>query len=350
MFETIAWDGDEIVMIDQRVLPEKEVYLRFNNVARVIWGIQVMVIRGAPAIGDAAAMGVALGASKIKAKTRPAWDRKFREICDRIAAARPTAVNLVWAVRRMERLVAANPEASPQELVELLRQESELVLAEDIESCKAMGRVGAAYLPDKATVLTHCNAGGLATGGYGTALGVIRAAVEAGKEIRVIADETRPFLQGARLTAWELHKDNIPVTVVPDSMAASMMAQGMIDAVVVGSDRIAINGDVANKIGTYSVSLAAKEHGVPFYVAAPCSTVDPDCAHGDLIPIEQRVPTEVTHIGRKMITPVGVPVGNQAFDVTPAKNVTAIFTETGAAKPPNKRNLSKLLEAVEPKG
>ena len=343
MLPTIEWRGDDIAMLDQRMLPNRVEYRVLKNTARLIWAVQVMVIRGAPAIGVAAAMGVAQGAARIRAKSRPAWDRKFKEICRRIASARPTAVNLGWAVRRMERLAADNQGLGPAETALLLREESIRMLDEDIAANKAMGRIGAEYLPNKATVLTHCNAGALATCGYGTALGVIRAAVEAGKEITVIADETRPFLQGARLTAWELQQDHIPVKVAPDSMAASLMAQGKVDAVVVGSDRIAINGDVANKIGTYQVALGAKTHGVPFYVAAPNSTVDPDCPRGEMIPIEQRTPLEVSHYMGKRISPEGVEVMNQAFDVTPARYVRAIFTETGAADPPNKSNLTRLL-------
>ena len=343
MLPTIEWRDEDVAMLDQRLLPNKVEYRVLKNTARLIWAIQVMVIRGAPAIGVAAAMGVAQGAAGIRAKSRPAWDRRFAEICRRIASARPTAVNLGWAVKKMEKLAAANPGLGPGEMSALLREESVRMLNEDIEANKAMGRIGAKYLPQKATVLTHCNAGALATCGYGTALGVIRAAVEDGKEITVIADETRPFLQGARLTAWELQQDNIPVKVAPDNMAASLMAQGRIDAVVVGSDRIAINGDVANKIGTYQVALGAKAHGVPFYVAAPNSTVDPDCPRGEMIPIEERTPLEVSHYMGKRISPEGVPVMNQAFDVTPAKYVSAIFTETGAADPPNKENLTRLL-------
>ena len=343
MLPTIEWRDDSIAMLDQRLLPNRVEYRILNNTSRLIWALQVMVIRGAPAIGVAAAMGVAQGAAKIRARSREAWDRSFKRICDRIAAARPTAVNLGWAVRRMEALARANQHLKPAEMARLLREESVLMLEEDIAANKALGRIGAAYLPRKATVLTHCNAGALATCGYGTALGVIRAAVEDGKEITVIADETRPFLQGARLTAWELLQDHIPVKVAPDNMAASLMAQGRVDAVVVGSDRIAINGDVANKIGTYQVALGAKTHGVPFYVAAPNSTIDPDCPSGEMIPIEERTPLEVSHYMGKRISPRGVEVMNQAFDVTPAKYVKAIFTETGAADPPNKKNLKALL-------
>lgn len=343
MVMTIGWDGDDILMLDQRILPGKTDFLRLRSTAQVIESIKKMVIRGAPAIGCAAAMGLALGGAKIRVKTRSAWEKKFAELSTAMAQARPTAVNLVWAVNRMNKLVADNPDASVDQLKDMLRLESEKVLAEDIEINKAMGRVGAEFIPDGATVLTHCNAGALATGGYGTALGVIRAAVEAGKKINVLADETRPWLQGARLTAWELKEDNIPVKVITDNMAGALMAQGVIDCAVVGADRIAINGDVANKIGTYSVAVLADVHDIPFYVAAPTSTVDPNTPSGEKIPIEQRNSREVTHIGNKQITPDGVEVLHPAFDVTPARLVKAIFTEKGASQNPHEPNLRRML-------
>jgi len=347
MLPTIKWQDGHVVMLDQRVLPGQTRFLTLKTTNQVIEAIRKMVIRGAPAIGIAAAMGLALGAAKIRARTRPAWDRRFQELSQAMIQARPTAVNLAWAVRRLAGLVEINPLASPEQLREMLRLESEEMLKEDIAANQALGRVGAEFVPDKATILTHCNAGALATGGYGTALGVVRAAVEAGKQVQVIADETRPFLQGARLTAWELKEDGIPVKVVTDNAAGALMARGLIDLAVVGADRIAINGDVANKIGTYSVAVLARANKVPFYVAAPISTVDPDCPSGDRIPIEQRDPDEVTHLQGRRITPAGVEALNPAFDVTPARYVTAIFTERGAASPPSKKTL---LALVKPKG
>ncbi len=342
MVMTIGWRDDAVVMLDQRVLPNQVKFLTLRTAAQIIEAIRRMVIRGAPAIGIAAAMGLALGADRLKVKQRPAWERHFQRLSQRMLRARPTAVNLAWAVRRMSKVVEDHPQAEPPELAALLRRESELILAEDVAACRALGAVGAAFLPDEATVLTHCNAGALATGGYGTALGVIRAAMEAGKRIAVIADETRPFLQGARLTAWELKEDGIPVRLATDSMAGALMAQGLIDAVVVGADRIAANGDVANKIGTYSVAVLAKIHRVPFYVAAPVSTIDPECPRGEEIPIEQRAQGEVTHFQGRLIAPRGVGAYNPAFDVTPAKYVAAIFTERGALKPPYGQSLKRL--------
>ncbi|MBW2617346.1 MAG: S-methyl-5-thioribose-1-phosphate isomerase [Deltaproteobacteria bacterium] len=340
---TIGWDGEAVMMLDQRLLPEETKFLTLNSPTQVIQGIKEMAIRGAPAIGCAAALGLALGAAQIKTSNRGEWEKKFEKLGQEMTGARPTAVNLAWAVRRMVRVVKDNPLAEAAELAALLRAESEKVLAEDVAANKALGRVGAAYLPERATVLTHCNAGALATGGYGTALGVVRAACEAGKKIEVIADETRPFLQGARLTAWELAEDHIPVKVITDSMAGALMAKGLIDAVIVGADRIAANGDVANKIGTYTVAVLAMTHHLPFYVAAPLSTIDPDCSSGEDIPIEERDPKEVTHLAGRRITPQGVGVYNPAFDVTPARYVSAIFTERGAAEAPYAESIKALL-------
>ena len=340
---TIGWNDGAVMMLDQRLLPQETKFLTLNSLPQVIQGIKEMAIRGAPAIGCAAAMGLALGSAQIEAKNRGEWDKRFEELCQEMIGARPTAVNLAWAVRRMGQVAKNHPQAEAAELAALLRAESEKVLAEDVAANKALGRVGAAYLPEKATVLTHCNAGSLATGGYGTALGVVRAAREAGKEIEVIADETRPFLQGARLTAWELMEDNIPVKVITDNMAGALMAKGLIDAVVVGADRIAANGDVANKIGTYTVAVMAMTHNLPFYVAAPLSTIDPDSSSGEDIPIEERDPKEVTHLAGRRITPQGVGVYNPAFDVTPARYVSAIFTERGAAEAPYSESLKTLL-------
>jgi len=303
--------------------------------------IVTMVVRGAPAIGVSAAYGVALGAKTTEAKTPAEFAPEFEKICARLAGTRPTAVNLFWAIDRMKglfgRLFAAG--ASMAEVKERILAEADAMYDEDIAACKTLGALGGALLPAEAGVLTHCNAGALATCGYGTALGVIRAAVEQGKHIHVYADETRPFLQGARLTAWELMADGIPTTVICDNMAASLMRTGKIQAVVVGADRIAANGDFANKIGTYSVAILAKEHGIPFYCAAPWSTIDLACATGDAIPIEERPAVEVTHHGGKQLTPHGVGICNPAFDVTPAKYVTAIFTERGVLRAPYAESL-----------
>jgi len=305
-----------------------------------------MVVRGAPAIGVAAAMGIALGVKNSKAENGADLKKDFDQICETIRRTRPTAVNLFWAIRRMtekfERIRIHSVAQIKQELIE----ESQRMHAEDIAANQAMGRHGATLMPASGGVLTHCNAGALATAGYGTALGVIRAAVEAGKKIHVYADETRPFLQGARLTAWELMKDGIPTTVISDNMAGAMMQQGKIGAIVVGADRIAANGDVANKIGTYTVAVLAKEHGIPFYVAAPISTVDLATPDGSKIPIEQRDAKEVTHIAGKQMVPDGVEVENPAFDVTPAKYVAAIITERGIVRAPYTESLRKLAEAT----
>src|SRR5947209_7314582 len=301
-----------------------------------------MVVRGAPAIGVAAAMGIALGMKNSKAATGAELKPQFDQICDVMGKTRPTAVNLFWAIRHMRdkfELLGVRP--MPQ-IKQALIEEAQRMHAEDIAANQALGRHGATLMPASGGVLTHCNAGALATAGYGTALGVIRAAVEQGKKIHVYADETRPFLQGSRLTAWELMKDGIPTTVISDNMAGAMMMQGKIGAIVVGADRIAANGDVANKIGTYTVAILAREHGIPFYVAAPTSTVDLACPDGSQIPIEQRNEKEVTHIAGKQMTPDGVSVENPAFDVTPAKYVAAIITEKGIARAPYSESLRKM--------
>jgi methylthioribose-1-phosphate isomerase len=303
-----------------------------------------MVVRGAPAIGVSAAYGIALGALHTKAATPLEFAPEFDRICARLAATRPTAVNLFWAIDRIKRLFA-NLLASGATLVQIQQRilaEADAMYNEDIAACKTMGAFGAELLPQEGGVLTHCNAGALATCGYGTALGVIRSAVEQGKRIHVFADETRPFLQGARLTAWELMASNIPTTVICDNTAASLMRQGRIQAVVVGADRIAANGDTANKIGTYNVAILAKEHAIPFYVAAPWSTIDLATATGDSIPIEERSPLEVTHHGGKQLTPNGVGICNPAFDVTPAKYVTAIITERGVLRAPYAESLREM--------
>ena len=348
MFKTLEWTDDGVRMIDQTKLPREEVYLTCRDYREVAEAIRSMVIRGAPAIGVAAAMGVALGVKNSQATTVTELRAEFDRIAETISRTRPTAVNLFWAVDRMRRVfeeLLAGPLPDAEKLAAVksrLVEEAQGVLAEDVAINRAMGRHGAALLPDAGTVLTHCNAGALATGGYGTALGVIRAAVAAGKKLQVFADETRPFLQGARLTAWELMQDGIPVTLITDNMAGHFMKQGEIKAVIVGADRIAANGDVANKIGTYSVAVLAHVHGIPFYVAAPISTLDLRLASGDLIPIEERSSAEVTQLAGISIAPANVVARHPAFDVTPHRYVTAIVTERGVARPPFTESLRTL--------
>ncbi len=327
-----------MVMLDQRLLPTREVYRVYSDHRDVARAIKDMVIRGAPAIGVAAAMGIALGVRTLRGDRV----RDFDRLCRTFAAARPTAVNLFWAIERMRRTFARNQHRPADTLRMLLEREALAVHDEDIAVNRSLGQHGAALLEDGATVLTHCNAGALATAGYGTALGIVRAAVEAGKRIQVIACETRPFLQGARLTAWELKKDRIPVTLITDSMAGHMMQRGRVSCVIVGTDRTAANGDVANKIGTYAHAVLAHRHSIPFYVAAPLSSIDLACPSGDHIPIEQRPSREVTHVFDRQIAPSGVRVFNPAFDVTPSELVTAIVTERGIARQPLARTLPKL--------
>ena len=342
MVKTLEWTNAGVRFIDQTRLPTEEVYVTCRDYREVATAIRDMIVRGAPAIGVSAAMGVALGVRNSQAKNVADLRPEFDEICNTLASTRPTAVNLFWAIQRMrdrfEELSSEPLEAIKLELVE----EAQRMYLADIAACKMMGRNGAVLMPSSGGVLTHCNAGALATCGYGSALGVIRAAVEAGKKLHVFADETRPFLQGSRLTAWELTKDGIPTTVISDNMAGAMMKQGKIGAVVVGADRIAANGDVANKIGTYTVAVLAKEHGIPFYVAAPWSTIDLATPTGDSIPIEQRSAREVTHMAGKQLTPEGVSIENPAFDVTPHRYVAAIITERGIAKDPYAESLRKL--------
>jgi methylthioribose-1-phosphate isomerase len=342
MIQTLEWTDHGVRFIDQTKLPTEETYVVCTTHEQVADGIRTMVVRGAPAIGVAAAMGIALGAKNSKAANVGEFKREFDQICDVIGKTRPTAVNLFWAIRRMQKKFDILHTLSVPEIKQALIEEAQRMHAEDIAANQAMGRHGATLMPSEGGVLTHCNAGALATAGYGTALGVIRAAVEQGKKIHVYADETRPFLQGARLTAWELMKDGIPTTVISDNMAGAMMQQGKIGAIVVGADRIAANGDVANKIGTYTVAILAREHGIPFYVAAPLSTIDFACPNGSKIPIEQRNIREVTHIAGKQMTPDGVSIENPAFDVTPAKYVTAIITERGIARAPYEESLRSL--------
>jgi methylthioribose-1-phosphate isomerase len=348
MLPTIEWKDDAVVMIDQRKLPTSEIYVTCKTANEVAKAIKTMVIRGAPAIGVAAAMGIALGMNRSKATGTKQFTTEFQKTCDLMAGTRPTAVNLFWAIERMKKAfaAAAHDGRSVDEIKRLLVDEASAIHDEDVQSCRTMGAHGAGLVPDSAKILTHCNAGALATAGYGTALGVIRAAAEQGKKVAVLADETRPFLQGARLTAWELVKDGIDTTVITDNMAGAMMQLGQVDLVVVGADRIAANGDVANKIGTYGVAVLAREHGIPFYVAAPLSTVDLNTPDGSRIPIEERSDREVTHIGSSRLTPDGARVRNPAFDVTPAKYVTAIITERGIARAPFAESLPQLFEGL----
>lgn len=346
MIQTVEWTDSGVRFIDQTKLPTEEVYVTCKTHEQVADVIRNMVVRGAPAIGVSAAMGIALGVKNSKGETAGDLKRDLDNICDLIGKTRPTAVNLFWAIRRMkDKFETLRVRPLPQ-IKQSLIEEAKRMHAEDIAANQAMGRHGAALMPASGGVLTHCNAGALATCGYGTALGVIRAAVEQGKKIHVFADETRPFLQGSRLTAWELVKDGIPTTVISDNMAGVMMKQGKIGAIVVGADRIAANGDVANKIGTYTVAVLAKEHGIPFYVAAPFSTIDLETADGSGIPIEQRNAREVTHIAGKQMTPDGVEIENPAFDVTPAKYVTGIITERGIARAPYEESLQNLAGAA----
>lgn len=337
--KTIEWRSDTVRMIDQRLLPTREVVRVYRDYRGVGEAIRTMVIRGAPAIGVAAAMGVALG---IKGTAGEKARKRFELVAQWLKATRPTAVNLAWAVDRMGRVLEANLSLKADQLFRRMREEAVTICNDDIAINRAMGRHGATLIVSPATVLTHCNAGALATAGYGTALGVIRAAVEQGKEISVFADETRPFLQGARLTAWELHKDHIPVTVIADNMAGTVLRSGKIACVIVGTDRTAANGDVANKIGTYPLAVLANRHKVPFYVAAPLSSIDLACADGSQIPIEERSPKELTELNGKPLTPKGVGIFNPAFDVTPAELVTAIITERGIARAPYKKSLATL--------
>jgi methylthioribose-1-phosphate isomerase len=347
MIKTLEWTKDGIRMLDQRLLPSEETYLILRSYEEVAEAIRKMVIRGAPAIGIAAAMGIALGGSQSVGTSVADLDDDLQYICEVMSKTRPTAVNLFWAIERMRRTFEKNKHLDDVEQVkQALVNEALAIHEEDIAANREIGRYGGELIDDGATVLTHCNAGALATGGdYGTALGVIRGARDAGKRVAVIADETRPYLQGLRLTAWELAKDNIPVTVITDNMAGHVMKNGKVDAVVVGADRIAANGDTANKIGTYMVAVLAREHGVPFYVAAPLNTLDLSLASGEEIPIEERDAMEITHIRNLQLAPDGVQVHNPAFDVTPHEFITAIITDKGVARPPYSNSLRKLSES-----
>ncbi len=340
-FKTIEWVDNKVVMIDQRKLPREEIYNEYSTHKEVAGAIKSMVIRGAPAIGVAAAMGVAVGALEYKGSDRNEMLGFLEDVSKTLAATRPTAVNLFWALERMKKVIDAGNDKNTEEIKKMLVDEANLILREDVATCMEIGVQGSSLIDDGSSVLTHCNAGGLATGGYGTALGVIRSSFEKSKNISVISSETRPFLQGARLTAWELKKDGIPVTLITDNMVGSLMGNKKISSVVVGADRIAANGDVANKIGTYSVAILAKHHNIPFYVAAPVSTIDFECSSGEDIPIEQRDITEVTHIGDRKIA-ADVDVLNPAFDITPNGLVDAIITEKGVLKPPFNEAIAKL--------
>ncbi|MFU8857190.1 MAG: S-methyl-5-thioribose-1-phosphate isomerase [Deferrisomatales bacterium] len=343
-FHTLAWKGDRLVLLDQTLLPGAEVYREYTDYRGVAEAISGMVVRGAPAIGVTAAFGIALAARELGRDGAEELCRRLEPVYETLLATRPTAVNLSWAVERMRRRAEGLVGRPGEEAIEALEVEALAILREDVAANRRLGRLGAELLPTRATVLTHCNAGALATAGYGTALGVVRAAVEAGKQIEVLADETRPLLQGARLTAWELLRDGIPVTLLTDNMAGYRLGRGGVDAVLVGADRIAGNGDVANKIGTYPLSVLAREHGVPFYVAAPLSTVDFSVEDGSRIPIEERSGLEVTHWAGVPVAPAGVSVWNPAFDVTPAANVSAIITEAGIARPPYRESLRLLAQ------
>src|SRR5882757_5883373 len=341
MLPTIDREGDVVVMIDQRKLPAQEIYVRCKTAPEVARAIKTMVIRGAPAIGVAAAWGLAIGMRRSAATGTQKFAAEFQKICDLMAATRPTAVNLFWAIERMKRTFGAAVQAgqSVDQIKDVLDREAQLIHDEDLASCRAMGAFGADVVPADARILTHCNAGALATAGYGTALGVIRGAVEAGKRVAVFADETRPFLQGARLTAWELVRDGIETTIITDNMSASLMGQGKVNFVVVGADRIAANGDTANKIGTYGVAVLAREHGIPFYVAAPLSTIDLRTSDGAHIPIEERNAKEVTHVAGAQLAATGALVWNPAFDVTPYHFISGIITERGIFRAPYTESL-----------
>jgi methylthioribose-1-phosphate isomerase len=344
-FTTLRWRDGALEMLDQRALPEQQIYLRFGSAASVAQAIRDMVVRGAPAIGCAAAYGVALESNRLSAGPRSDFDAGMKTAFKVLEASRPTAVNLFWALNRIKHRLDAVCSDSAERIAQALLEEAHLMCREDIDLNRAMGTHGATLLPERARVLTHCNAGALATAGHGTALGVIRSAIEAGKHVEVYADETRPFLQGARLTAWELHQDQIPVTIIADSAAGFLMSRGLIDAVIVGADRVAANGDVANKIGTYPLSVLARRHGLPFYVACPISTIDVTVQTGADIPIEERSAEEILGYRDTRWAPAGVGAANPVFDVTPADLVTALITERGVTQAPNAEKIAALVSA-----
>jgi len=349
MFTPIKWTEDGVVMLDQLQLPTREVYLTLTACEQVADAIRRMVIRGAPAIGVAAAMGIALGIKNSTAKDAPALEKDFNRICDLMAGTRPTAINLFWAIQQMRRVFAESLKSNDLARVKReLVEEARRIHADDIARCQAIGRHGAALVPAEAQVMTQCNAGALATGGYGTVLGIVRAAVAEGKQVHVLAPETRPYLQGARLTTWELQKDGIPTTLITDNMVGHILKTEKVDCVIVGADRIAANGDTANKIGTYTMGVMAREHSVPFYVAAPFSSIDLSIPSGDHIPIEERSADEVVRIGDTRIAPENTPARHPAFDVTPARLITAIITERGVARPPYGATLKQLAQTFVP--
>jgi len=334
--KTIEWKNDRVIMLDQRLLPHKEVYRVCRDYKEVAAAIRDMVIRGAPAIGVAAAMGVALGGLKVAPKS---FDREFEKIILTLGKTRPTAVNLFWALQRMREVYLRHRSSGVESVQRALKEEALKIFKDDIAANKQIGKYGARLMRHAKHIMTHCNAGALATAGYGTALGVLRALKESGGKFEVLVNETRPFLQGARLTAWELKKEKIPATLVTDNMAGYLMQKGRVDAVVVGCDRVAANGDVANKIGTYMIAVLAKRHGIPFYVAGPTSSIDINCPSGKDIPIEQRDAKEVSHIFGKALAPKGIKVFNPAFDVTAQELVSAIITEKGVINPPYQQNI-----------
>ena len=334
--KTIQWKNDRVVMLDQRLLPHREVYRVCRDYLEVARAIREMVIRGAPAIGVAAAMGAALGALKASPK---GFDRSFEKILDTLGKTRPTAINLFWALQRMRQVYLGHRFRGVEAVKQALKREAQTIYKEDIAANRRLGKHGVALLRHATQIMTHCNAGALATAGYGTALGVLRALKESGKQFEVFVNETRPFLQGARLTAWELKKEKIPATLITDNMAGYMMQRGKVDAIVVGCDRVAANGDVANKIGTYTLAVLARRHSIPFYVAGPTSSIDMECPSGNEIPIEQRDPKEVSHIFGKALAPKGIHVCNPAFDVTAQDLVSAIITEKGVIHPPYQQNI-----------
>jgi methylthioribose-1-phosphate isomerase len=344
-FETLRWRDGAIEMLDQRALPERQVYLSFDSAAAVAGAIRDMVVRGAPAIGCAAAYGVAVEAKRISGETRAQFETAMDAAFETLKASRPTAVNLFWAIERMKTRLQASSSTTVPDSASALLDEAHVMCREDVTLNRRMGVHGAALLPERSRVLTHCNAGALATAGHGTALGVIRSAIEAGKHVAVYADETRPFLQGARLTAWELQQDRIPVTLIADNAAGFLMSRGNIDAVIVGADRVAANGDVANKIGTYQVAVMAHRHGIPFYVACPLSTIDLAIASGADIPIEERAAEEVLGYREMRWAPVGTDVMNPVFDVTPAELVTALITEEGVVRAPDRDKIAALFRS-----
>lgn len=347
MIRPIQFIEDGVLLLDQRKLPAEEVYVKIEDHVAMADAIKTMLVRGAPAIGVAAAGGIYLGAAGIRADNFEKFYIELEEICRIIGATRPTAVNLFWAIERMKRIAIESRSLPVEKIKKRLEAEARRMLEEDVQRNKAMGEFGQGFIGDGDTALTHCNAGALATGGFGTALGVIRAAHLKGKRVKVLADETRPFLQGTRLTAWELKKDGIPVVVISDNMAGHFMSKGMVDLVIVGADRIAANGDVANKIGTYTLAVLAEKHNIPFYVAAPTSTLDLSTPTGDDIPIEERNHTEVTHFQGCPVAPEGVEALNPAFDITPNRFIHAIITEKGVAKPPYKESLQKIASENE---